>query len=61
MSWGIDYIKHLHKNCKISSWIELSNSAYISIDYLVYLEKIMIPFEKKKTGFAYLTCFFFSG
>lgn len=48
MSWGIDYIKHLHKNCKISSWIELSNSVYISIDYLVYLEKIMIPFEKKK-------------
>ena len=48
MSWGTNYIKHLHKNCKISSWIELSNSADICIDYLVNLEKIMIPFEKKK-------------
>lgn len=53
MFWGTDYIKHLHKNCKISSWIELSNSAYISIHYLVHLEIRMIPSRKSK-GISFL-------
>lgn len=45
--WGTDYIRHLHKNCKISSSIEL-NSAYISIHCLGHLEIRMRSFKKKQ-------------
>lgn len=48
MFWGTDFMRHLHKNCEISSWIELSNSTYISIQYSVHLEIRMVSFDKKQ-------------
>lgn len=59
MFWGTDYIKHLHKNCEISSWIELSNSAYISFHYSLHLEIRTVSFEKNQRNTVFLFSLFF--